>query len=186
MGGVGFPLAERVLGPHYLDGLYERPVGELRAMRAECEQAESSVSFARRVLQGRLDIVENELSRRRGGDAGQGDLHDLIERLPQILAHDFPNRSADAAPGARPVEVTPDLVSDDLVAAIDAVAGVAVMSSLPDLSDDAVSRLADRLRDLERDFSATRRELHQRIDTLKLELTGRYERGEVSVEGLLS
>jgi hypothetical protein len=82
------------------------------------------------------------------------------------------------------VDVTPDhVVVDELLALIDAVAPVGVMSTLAQLTDADVEEVADRLQALERDFSDTRHELHSRIDTLKAELTSRYERGEVSVDG---
>jgi hypothetical protein len=181
-GKVSFPLSDRVLRPDYLDALETRDTERLRAMRDECEAAESSVSFARRVLQGRLDIVTNEVERRRSGGP-QGGLGDLINRLPQILADDSHGRPG--APARRAVDVTPDhVVVDELVALIDGVAPVGVMSTLSQLSDADVEEVAHRLQTLERDFSDTRHELHRRIDTLKAELTSRYERGEVSVDGL--
>jgi hypothetical protein len=186
MGGkVSFPLSDRVLRPDYLEALESRDTNRVRAMREECEAAESSVSFARRVLQGRLDIVGNELTRRRSGAATETGLGELINRLPQILADDAHCRPNAPAPAWRVVDVTPDhVVVDELVAAIDAVAPVGVMSSLAALSDDDVAEVADHLQSLERDFSDTRHELHRRIDALKAELTSRYERGEVSVDGL--
>ena len=90
LGGlVSFPLSDRVLRDDYLADLGERPVADIRAMRAECEEAEVGVSFARRILQGHLDIVESELRRRdAGGVADANSLHDLVERLPEILADD--------------------------------------------------------------------------------------------------
>jgi hypothetical protein len=186
MGGkVSFPLSERVLRPNYLEALESRDTNELRSMRDECEGAESSVSFARRVLQGRLDIVANELNRRRSGGGAEGGLGDLINRLPQILADD--SHSRPNAPARRAMDVTPDhVVVDELLALIDGVAPVGVMSTLAQLADGDVEEVADRLQALERDFSDTRHELHSRIDTLKAELTSRYERGEVSVDGLFS
>ena len=68
LGGlVSFPLSDQVLRDDYLVELGDRPVAEIRAMRAECEEAEVGVSFARRILQGHLDIVESELRRRHAG-----------------------------------------------------------------------------------------------------------------------
>jgi hypothetical protein len=185
MGGkVSFPLSDRVLRPDYLEALESRDTNRVRAMREECEAAESSVSFARRVLQGRLDIVTNEVTRRRSGDS-TGGLGDLINRLPQILADDAHGRPNATGPTSRVIDVTPDhVVVDELVALIDGVAPVGVMSTLAELSDEDVAEVETRLRSLERDFSDTRHELHRRIDALKAELTSRYERGEVSVDGL--
>lgn len=187
MGGkLRFPLSDHLLRPDYLEALEGHDLGGLRAMRAECEAAEASVSFARRVLQGRLDIIGNEQGRRRAGAHSEGDLHGLINRLPQILAGDAGARATGTGPAWRVVDVTPDhVVVDELIGAIDEVAPVGVMSTLGALSDADVEEVAGHLRALEREFSDTRHQLHERIDALKAELTARYERGEVTVEGLL-
>ena len=44
--------------------LTDRSLGELRTMRLDCEQAEAAVSFTRRVLHGRLDLLASEEERR--------------------------------------------------------------------------------------------------------------------------
>lgn len=184
---MSFPLSDRLLRDDYLADLGQRPVTELRSMRRECEGAESAVSFARRVLQGRLDIVDDELQRRRDGIAGSADeLHRLVEELPRILADDGHARPAGTGPASRPVDLTPDVTAPELLDAIEAAAGIGIMTSLSELSETEVDEVAARLRELERTFSATRRDLHQRIDAVKGELSSRYERGEVSVDALLS
>lgn len=182
-----FPLSDRLLHEDYLVDLDQRPIARLREMRRECEAAESAMSFARRVLQGHLDIVDNELSRRRAGVLGSPDeLHRLVEQLPQILADDAHTRPQGPGPGHRAVDLTPEVSAPELLGAIEDIAGVGVMTAMGELRDVEVDEVADRLRRLERAFSATRRDLHQRIDAVKGELSGRYERGEASVEGLLS
>ncbi len=52
-------------------------------------------------------------------------------------------------------------------------------------TEERATAIATRLAELEREFSTTRRRLHERIDQLKAELSGRYGRGEISVDGLL-
>ena len=186
LGGlVSFPLSDRVLRDDYLTGLDDRPVADIRAMRAECEEAELGVSFARRILQGHLDIVESELRRRdAGGVADANSLHDLVERLPEILADDH---ARSGLPTNRVIDLAPDMPAQELLVAIDtAVGGGAALADLDRRSEAEVVTVADRLRELEREFSRMRRELHERIDLLKVELTGRYERGEITVDGFLS
>jgi len=186
LGGlVSFPLSDRVLRDDYLADLGERPVADIRAMRAECEEAELGVSFARRILQGHLDIVESELRRRdAGGVADANSLHDLVERLPEILADDH---ARSGLPTNRVIDLAPDMPAQELLVAIDtAVGGGAALADLDRRSEAEVVTVADRLRELEREFSRMRRELHERIDLLKVELTGRYERGEITVDGFLS
>ena len=62
------PDQERVLAPAFLDGLREWPISELRARRRLAESAEQHLSFLRRMLQGRLDILTSE--QRLRGTAG--------------------------------------------------------------------------------------------------------------------
>lgn len=183
-GQVSFPLSDRVLHDDYLAGLSERPIAEIRAMRAECEEAEVGVSFARRVLQGHLDIVASELRRRHDGQlpAGAGALHDLVERLPEILADEHDRNS----PSWRPIDLDPDMPAGELLVAIDNAVGGGTLADLGALGEADIQLIANRLTELEREFSATRRVLHERIDQLKDELSGRYGRGEISVDGLLA
>src|ERR687896_2054292 len=95
-------LVERITDPAYLEGLADKDLAELRAMREECREGELELSFERRLCQARIDILSAELERRAGG-GGEGD---LVSRLPQILAKDtagvgrsgdlsLPNRAPD-------------------------------------------------------------------------------------------
>ncbi|MEX2504960.1 MAG: hypothetical protein WD378_08920, partial [Egicoccus sp.] len=69
MVAMGRAELERILADDYLDGLQDWPTADLRQARAACEAEEEAVSYARRLMQGRLDILRDELERRDGGDA---------------------------------------------------------------------------------------------------------------------
>ena len=71
---------DKVLDPEFVDGLGQISLDELRERRKEAEQEETDLSYMRRLLQGRLDILRAELARR------AGDGSDLMDALPQILA----------------------------------------------------------------------------------------------------
>ncbi len=106
---------ERLLAPDYLDGLHERSLEEVRAMRAECQEAETAVSYLRRMAQGRLDLVHACLDHH--GER-RVDLDSLVEHLPSIIG------SGPARPqgyGRLPSQMSPDLDRDDLTEEIDAV-----------------------------------------------------------------
>src|SRR5688572_15402173 len=75
----------RILDAAYMDDLEARPIEEIRAMRAECQEIETGLSFLRRVVQGHLDIVAAEVARRRDGGE-PADVAALVDRLPEILA----------------------------------------------------------------------------------------------------
>ena len=53
---------DRVLEPGYLDGLADRPVEEVSALKAECTELETEVSFVRRLAQGRIDILNTAVT----------------------------------------------------------------------------------------------------------------------------
>ncbi|HVV90822.1 MAG TPA: hypothetical protein VHB53_10035, partial [Solirubrobacterales bacterium] len=70
---------DRVLSDGYLDGLTELPLAEVRELRNEAEQEEADLSYVRRLLQGRVDIIRAELARRRGEF---GESESIIDQLP--------------------------------------------------------------------------------------------------------
>jgi hypothetical protein len=175
---VGDDATDRLLDPALLDGLEQRPIEEIRSLRAECQAIETGLSFLRRVVQGRLDIAAAEVRRRRdGGDPA--DVGRLIEQLPTILADHL------RAPGVGrlPSGVGPGKVDADLQARVDGE--VAELDDLASLADDQLVSIQGRLAALEHEVSERRRALFDRIDALQAELTRRYRAGEASVESLL-
>ena len=77
------PELDVVTDPSFLSDLDTREMDELRAVRSRCQSLENSLSYVRRLIQGRVDIVGGELQRRREGGR-TGDISDLIARLPDI------------------------------------------------------------------------------------------------------
>src|SRR5207253_6258350 len=74
-----------LLAPAYLEGLTSIPIDELRSRRSECQSVEGSLSYLRRLVQGRLDIVLSELHRRQEGEE-PSDVSSIVEHLPEILS----------------------------------------------------------------------------------------------------
>ena len=171
---------ERILAPDYLQGLQERTLEQVRAMRTECQEVEVGLSYLRRLAQARLDIIGSELTRRTGG-GDPHDLSELISNLPRILA----DRVRSPGVGRLPQQMAPAVSEADLSAQVDAIVDTNRLTALPDLDDDEVQALRDALDAFEQEVSGRRRELHQRIDALQAEITRRYRTGEASVETLL-
>ena len=159
---------DAVLETEYLAGLSERSLEEVRAMHEECLAVETEVSYVRRLAQARIDILEAEIERRASG----GSVGDLVARLPAILAD--PPRSEPATshlprhlgpgtdiPWRRGLE---HLITD------------ATLVNLPTLSEDEVNSTLEQLRELEREVSAQRRDLHRVIDKIEAELSERHKR----------
>jgi hypothetical protein len=168
---------DRVLDPGFLTGLEELDLEELRERRELAEAEEVNVSYFRRLLQGRLDIIRAELERRAAG--GDRDVRGLLRMLPTILA-DERTGSFGAMPRV-PIPSRADqhrrrverLVSDETV------------TRLPELGNDELQRAVEQLTKEEARVSATRRSLHGVIDQLRGELTRRYRLGTADVNALL-
>jgi hypothetical protein len=169
---------ERLLDPAFIEGLRDLPMEEVRAKRAECVEVEVGLSYLRRVVQGRLDIVHSDLLRRAGGEPA--DLAALVDQLPGILAE----QGRPAGMGRLSTLMLPS-DADDLTTEVDAVADPTTLSSLPTMEEAEVRSLADALGELEKRTSAQRRLLHDRLDALQEEIVRRYKEGEASVDSLL-
>jgi len=73
---------DHILDADYLADLRARSTDEVRSMRAETREEEALLSYERRMLHGRLAILNKELERRaKGDDAGT-----LLDLLPSILS----------------------------------------------------------------------------------------------------
>lgn len=171
---------DRILDDGYLGDLTGRPLPEIRSMRTECQEVETGLSYLRRLVQGRLDIVGVERQRRRDG-AAPGELASLISQLPEILA----DRTRGPGVGRLPQLLAPGEIDADLQRRFDEIVAGHDVDSLPSLSDEAVEQLQKALEAFEHEVSGFRRQLFDRIDALQAELTRRYRTGEASVESLL-
>jgi hypothetical protein len=171
---------DRLLDPAYLADLEHRPIEEVRAKREECRRIEDALSYVRRQVQGRLDIVAAEVSRRAEGKP-PSDATSLIEQLPQILGHNV------QAPGLGrlPTSLEPPEELGRLTTELEGILHFTSLTGLSEISDDDLSHLVDRLTDYERTVSDRRRALHDHLDALQAEIVRRYKTGEVSVESLL-
>jgi len=170
----------RILTSSYLDGMTDASLADIRSMRTECQEAEVALSYLRRLIQGRLDIVHTYLEHP-GSDALR-DLGTLVNDLPGILSSG-PGRPS--GPGHLPQLLSPDTEEVDLTAELDAVLGADEIGTLADLDIDQLNSIAGQLEAIETRVSANRRALHERIDALQAELVDRHKTGRATVDGLL-
>ncbi len=169
---------DRVLSEDYLTGLDTAPLEDVRSLRDEAEQEEVDLSYIRRLIQGRMDIVRAELNRR----DGHGSSGTLVEGLAQTLA-DEPRAPARGL--GRHTSVEPSRVDSHRRYVEALVADV-------DLSDTAArtsGQLAHAMRVLaeeEQVLSGKRREVQTVMDACSAEMTRRYRDGEADVAQLLA
>lgn len=167
---------DRVLAEDFLAGLGTAPLEEVRGLRAEAEQEETDLSYLRRMVQGRIDIIDAELARRGGSGAGR-----LVDRLPSILADE---QRAPARGLGRHAVLEPTRADEHrryverLVADVD-------LSDVGTRSDDELQRARQTLAEEEEKLSAKRREVQRVMDSCSAEITRRYRDGEADVSTLL-
>jgi hypothetical protein len=160
----------QLLDPAYLARLDERSLDDLRAMRNSCSEYELTVSYDRRMVQARMEILDAERERRARG----GGLDELVADLPRILGAEpvRPSASATRVASAQTPSIElhwPD-GREELIAD-------STLANLPTLDDKELSRTSERLRDFERELSEIRHELHNVIDTLDREIASRQVAG---------
>jgi hypothetical protein len=166
-----------VLEPEYLEGLAELDLDEVRRRRDTATDVEAQISYYRRLLHGRMDLLDFEQRRRRGEDG-----RTILEALPDILAKGM---VLGTEPALKHIETMPPLPSVTGRRLIDKIMDDGVLANLPELTDEEVSEAIERLREVETELSGQRRQLHQVIDTLQDEMVSRYrsEQGEAQVSG---
>ena len=71
---------DQVLDEDFLSGLGALPENDLKDRRVMCDDLDVELSFYRRMLHGRMDLVVFEMRRRAGEEE-----ESLIEALPRIL-----------------------------------------------------------------------------------------------------
>lgn len=152
----------------------------VRTLRREAQLEESDLSYLRRLLQGRIDILRAELARRRD-PAAEGGPAPVMEQLSEILSE----TPAPARGGARHVTVHPPGTSR-YRQRIERVLADVELSDLPALGDAGLLAALDRLTGYEHEVSARRQELQRVTDQCGAEIARRYREGEARVDDLLS
>ncbi len=168
---------DRVLAEDYLTGLGEAPLADVRSLRDEAEQEEVDLSFIRRMIQGRMDVVRAELNHREGGAAGS-----VVDNLAAVLA-DEPRAAARGL--GRHTTIEPSRVSDHRRYVESLVANVDLTDTAARTTDElhhALRVLADE----EQGLSAKRRQVQTVMDACQAEITRRYRDGEADVSSLLA
>ena len=155
-----------VLEPEYLEDLPDLDLSEVRRRRDTAEDVEAQVSYYRRLLHGRMDLLDFEQRRRRGDEE-----RSILEALPDILAKGM---ILGSEPALRHIETMPPLPSVTGRRLIDKIMDDGVLASLPELGDEEITEALERLREVEKQLSGQRRQLHQVIDKLQDEMVSRY------------
>jgi hypothetical protein len=168
---------DALLDPAFLESAVSRPMSEVRQLRREAEQEEVNLSYTRRLLQGRLDIVRRELQRR-----AEDDGRSLVDLLPEILAE----KGRGPAHGLGRHQTVQPARPEDYESWVNSLTPGADLSAISELSDKKLEAAARSLAEAEKGLSERRRGVQQVMDGLAAELGRRYRDGEADVAALLA
>jgi hypothetical protein len=157
---------------------------ELRALRREAQGDEADLSYVRRMLQGRIDILRAELARRADPEA-PGRRADpeapVLDRLSEILA-DVPSRHRSSA---RHVTLSTPRGEEYRRLATEMLSEVE-LSDLSARTDAELHAAMGRLAGYEQQISRRRQSLQRTADDCGAEIARRYREGEAQVDDLLA
>jgi hypothetical protein len=168
---------DRVLDPTFTQGIAERSLDDVRALRDEAAQEETDLSYVRRLLHGRIDIVRAEQRRRATGESVA-----VVDQLASILAE---NAVGPAIGSGRYSTVEPSRAEAHR-RHIEALVSDVDLSHVTALSDEELDRAQAVYRAEESSVSGRRREVQVVMDLLNAEIGGRYQQGRASVDELLA
>lgn len=159
---------DRVLGPQFLHDLVNLPAAEIRFRRREAMQEETDLSYTRRLLQGRIDLLTTEQARRAGTPIP-------TETRPR---EDSPSKARHLA--FEPTRVGERQRSEEIILETSGTLNVA------QLADAELLRWLETLQTEERTISDLRRRVQEAADTLTQEMTRRIRSGELDPLAALS
>jgi len=168
---------DRVLAEDYLTGVATLPMDELRTLRREAEQEETDLSYLRRLLQGRLDILRAELARLSGETTG-----DIVDALPQILADEVTSSSPHGL--GRHIAAEPSR-ADSHRRHVEALVADVDLSNPAAHDEESLRRAVGVLEREEQEVSDKRRSVQAVMDACTAEVTRRYRDGDADVSDLL-
>ncbi|MFI8964057.1 ABC transporter substrate-binding protein [Streptomyces sp. NPDC053493] len=179
---VGRPPAQRAAEPELPDGprpdLAALRLEELRVLRRDAQRDEADLSYVRRMLQGRIDILRAELARRSDPEAP------VLDRLSEILA-DTPSRPGAVTRSARHVTLSTPRSEEYRRLASEMLSEVE-LSDLTARTDKELHTAMGRLAGYEQQVSRRRHELQRTADDCSAEIARRYREGEAQVDDLLA
>ncbi len=161
-----------IMSPDFVADLDTIEVSEMRERRAMAADVETELSFYRRLLHGRMDLLNFELAKRRGEET-----RTLIEALADILGA---GEKAGGQVGRVRGEFSPDL-PDERRRPIDDVLEDDFLTRMPDLDDEDLLLIQRTLTETEAAVSEQRRAVQERFDLLQARITGIY-RDQVTEE----
>lgn len=170
--------------PEFVTELADVDTTELRSRRRMCDEVDTELSYYRRLLHGRLDLLRFEQRRRSGEET-----RSLIEALPEILAD--PTRTGDIdGPGPLPGltmnhAIEPPEIPSTGRRSVDRALGDDFLTHLPTIDDADLDSISADLSEVESVVSDQRKDLYSVYQRIQEELARRYRDGSADVDDVL-
>ncbi|WP_344685109.1 aerial mycelium formation protein [Saccharopolyspora taberi] len=168
---------DRVLSPDYTSGIEGRDLGAVRELRDEAAQEETDLSYLRRLLHVRIDIVRAE-QRRRCEDGSAS----VVEQLVSILS----DNAVGPATGSGRYQTIEPSRAEAHRRQVEALVSDVDLSDVMSLSDAKLDAALRAYTSEEDSVSQRRREVQAVVDRLNSEIARRYREGAASVDDLLA
>jgi hypothetical protein len=168
---------DRVLSPDYTSDIEHRELGEVRGLRDEAAQEETDLSYLRRMLHARIDIVRAEQRRRSEGGSAS-----VVEQLVNILS----DNAVGPATGSGRYQTTEPSRAEAHRRHVEALVSDVDLSDVMSLSATKLDTALRAYTDEEDSVSQRRREVQAVVDRLNAEIARRYREGAASVDDLLA
>ena len=166
-----------MLAPDYTEGVEQRPLSEVRELRDEAAQEETDLSYVRRLLHARIDIVLAEQRRR-----AEGGPTSVVEQLVDILSENAVRSTGGLGRAQMPEPSRAEAHRrhvETLVSDVD-------LSNVTSLTEEQIAHALRAYRAEEASVSGRRREVQAVMDRLNEEIARRYREGRASVDDLLA
>ncbi|MDH3517649.1 MAG: hypothetical protein OEM66_01835 [Acidimicrobiia bacterium] len=154
---------DQILSPDFIHGLEGIDIEELRSRRRLAREVENELSYYRRMLHGRLDLLRFEIKRRRGDEQ-----RSLIEALPEILSGEVWTSSSHGRAFATDLPPMPEIAKRE----IDRVLGDDLLTRLDTIDEESLESAIDAIETVEAEISAERRQV-QAVEDVVVEAFSR-------------
>jgi len=157
---------DQIQEPEFLADLPTLPLKELRTRRDLADTVETELSYYRRLLHGRMDLLAFEQRRRRGEET-----RSLIDALPEILT----GRERTGSAPARHLSTELPYLPVKGKRHLDRILGNDLMIRMSEMSEEELSEAATELTELEAEISGLRQEVQVVLDRLQTAVIARYK-----------
>ena len=157
---------DQIREPEFVANLTDLPLSELRSRRDLADTVETELSYYRRLLHGRMDLLAFEQRRRRGEET-----RSLIDALPEILT----GRDRTGSSKGRHLSMELPYLPVKGKRHLDLILGNDLMIRMSEMTEEELSEAAIELTELETEMSELRQSVLGVLDQLQSAVVARYK-----------